>query len=142
LNPLPIPGGPVYALIFWVAFALWVTPELVAWKIKRSADAVTACDRGSLILISVLWWSGIVADFSFALLLPQADIAWHRTVVFIAGVCLTYYLTYHRDATRKQIESCYPQFAEFLRLKKKYDPEERFQSDWYRHYRTMFADSN
>jgi FAD/FMN-containing dehydrogenase len=53
----------------------------------------------------------------------------------------TYYLTYHRYATRKQVETCYPQFAEFLRLKKKYDPEERFQSDWYRHYRTMFADS-
>src|SRR5712664_3305171 len=52
----------------------------------------------------------------------------------------TYYLTYHRFAVRKQIESCYPQFSEFLKLKKKYDPEERFQSDWYRHYRTMFAD--
>jgi FAD/FMN-containing dehydrogenase len=53
----------------------------------------------------------------------------------------TYYLTYHRDATRPQIEKCYPQFAEFLRLKKKYDPEERFQSDWYRNYKKMFADS-
>src|SRR6266404_4187004 len=53
----------------------------------------------------------------------------------------SYYLTYHRYATRKQVEACYPQFAEFLRLKKKYDPDERFQSDWYRHYRTMFADS-
>jgi len=53
----------------------------------------------------------------------------------------TYYLTYHRYATRAQVESCYPQFAEFLRLKRKYDPDERFQSDWYRHYRTMFADS-
>jgi hypothetical protein len=45
----------------------------------------------------------------------------------------SYYLTYHRWATRKQVESCYPQFPEFLRLKKKYDPEERFQSDWYHH---------
>jgi hypothetical protein len=53
----------------------------------------------------------------------------------------TYYLTYHRYATRDQVESCYPKFAEFLRIKKKYDPDERFQSDWYRHYRTMFADS-
>lgn len=53
----------------------------------------------------------------------------------------SYYLTYRRDATRRQIESCYPQFAEFLRLKKKYDPEERFQSDWYRNYKKMFADS-
>ena len=52
----------------------------------------------------------------------------------------SYYLTYHRWATRRQIETCYPKFPEFLRLKKKYDPEERFQSDWYRHYKTMFAD--
>ncbi|HXV83507.1 MAG TPA: FAD-binding protein [Candidatus Binatia bacterium] len=51
----------------------------------------------------------------------------------------SYYLTYHRWATRKQVESCYPQFPEFLRLKRKYDPEERFQSDWYRHYRAMFG---
>lgn len=51
-----------------------------------------------------------------------------------------YYLTYHRWATRKQVEACYPQFVEFLRLKKKYDPNERFQSDWYRHYRRMFSD--
>ena len=53
----------------------------------------------------------------------------------------SYYLTYSRDATRKQVENCYPQFSEFLRLKKKYDPEERFQSEWYRHYRTVFAES-
>ena len=52
----------------------------------------------------------------------------------------SYYLTYHRWATRKQIETCYPQFVDFLRLKRRYDAEERFQSDWYRHYKTMFAD--
>jgi len=49
-----------------------------------------------------------------------------------------FYLTYHRDATRAQMENCYPQFAEFLELKKKYDPEERFQSEWYREYGGMF----
>jgi FAD/FMN-containing dehydrogenase len=51
----------------------------------------------------------------------------------------SYYLTYHRHATRQQVETCYPQFAEFLRLKKHYDPQERFQSDWYRHYKRLFA---
>jgi FAD/FMN-containing dehydrogenase len=51
-----------------------------------------------------------------------------------------YYLTYHRWASRKQVETCYPRFVDFLRLKRKYDPEERFQSDWYRHYRAMFAE--
>jgi FAD/FMN-containing dehydrogenase len=52
----------------------------------------------------------------------------------------TYFPTYHRWATRPQVEKCYPQFTEFLRLKKKHDPQERFQSDWYRHYKKMFAD--
>lgn len=52
----------------------------------------------------------------------------------------SYYLTYHKWATRAQVEACYPQFTEFLRLKRRYDPQERFQSDWYRHYRRLFAD--
>lgn len=51
----------------------------------------------------------------------------------------SFYLTYHRHATRSQVEACYPQFSEFLRLKERHDPEGRFQSDWYRHYRALFA---
>jgi len=51
----------------------------------------------------------------------------------------SYYPTYHKYATRKQVETCYPQFTEFLKLKLKHDPAEVFQSDWYRHYRKMFA---
>lgn len=53
----------------------------------------------------------------------------------------SYYLTYHKHATRAQIEQCYPQFPEFLRLKRHYDPAERIQSDWYRHYVEMFSDA-
>jgi FAD/FMN-containing dehydrogenase len=48
-------------------------------------------------------------------------------------------VTYHRYATREQVEACYPQFRDFLWLKKQYDPEERFQSDWYRYYKGMLA---
>lgn len=73
--------------------------------------------------------------------LQRSEDAFRRLIDMAARRAGTYYLTYHRYATRNQVESCYPQFAEFLQLKKKYDPEERFQSDWYRHYRTMFADS-
>ncbi len=51
-----------------------------------------------------------------------------------------YYLTYHRHARRDQVEASYPQLPEFLRLKRRYDPDERFQSEWYRHYKRMFAD--
>jgi FAD/FMN-containing dehydrogenase len=52
----------------------------------------------------------------------------------------SYYLTYHRWASRQQVEKCYPQMAEFLRLKRRYDPGEVFQSDWYRYYKNMFSD--
>jgi FAD/FMN-containing dehydrogenase len=51
----------------------------------------------------------------------------------------SFYLTYHRWATREQVEAAYPQFVEFLHEKLRCDPEERFQSDWYRHYREMFS---
>src|SRR5215467_12879246 len=51
----------------------------------------------------------------------------------------SYYLTYHKFAKPEQVLACYPQFKEFLNLKQKYDPTERFQSDWYRHYRKLFA---
>jgi FAD/FMN-containing dehydrogenase len=50
----------------------------------------------------------------------------------------SYFPTYHKYATRKQVAACYPQFADFLKLKRRYDPGEVFQSDWYRHYRKMF----
>lgn len=51
----------------------------------------------------------------------------------------SYFLTYHRFATKEQVVKAHPRFVEFLQLKKKFDPEERFQSEWYRHYRKMFS---
>jgi FAD/FMN-containing dehydrogenase len=67
--------------------------------------------------------------------------AFRRLIDIAARRGGSFYLTYHRDAMRTQIESCYPQFAEFLRMKRKYDSEERFQSEWYRDYKSVFADS-
>ncbi|MGE0266816.1 MAG: D-arabinono-1,4-lactone oxidase, partial [Candidatus Obscuribacterales bacterium] len=50
----------------------------------------------------------------------------------------SFYLTYHRYVERPALESCYPQFENFLALKKKHDPSQLFQSQWYRHYLRMF----
>jgi hypothetical protein len=50
----------------------------------------------------------------------------------------SFYLTYNRFAAREELDSAYRQFAEFLALKKKYDPTELFQSDWYRHYKALY----
>ncbi|MCE3043568.1 FAD-binding protein [Legionella sp. 16cNR16C] len=50
----------------------------------------------------------------------------------------SYFLTYHRWARKDQVLKAYPQFIEFLKLKKKYDPDEIFQSNWYRYYKQLF----
>ncbi|OGY62752.1 MAG: hypothetical protein A3G58_02385 [Candidatus Colwellbacteria bacterium RIFCSPLOWO2_12_FULL_46_17] len=51
----------------------------------------------------------------------------------------SYSLTYHKFATKRQVEACYPKFKEFLVLKRQYDPKEIFQSDWYKHYKALFS---
>ncbi len=46
----------------------------------------------------------------------------------------SYYLTYHRWATREQVERCHPRLREFLQRKREYDPAALFWSDWYEHH--------
>jgi hypothetical protein len=70
---------------------------------------------------------------------PRLDAAFRALIDLAIARGGSYYLTYHRFATREQVTKCHPQFASFLALKKKYDPDERFQSDWYRHYRALFS---
>ena len=71
--------------------------------------------------------------------LAKAQTDFRRLITRAIDLGGNYYLTYHRWATRQQVETCYPQLPDFLRLKRRHDPTETFQSDWYRHYRKMFA---
>lgn len=73
-------------IIFWIAFAGWVLPEIFAWKLKRSTDSAAIFDRGSLHLVSVLWWIGILAGFLFSLLLPSAVIPCKQPALFFIGI--------------------------------------------------------
>jgi hypothetical protein len=50
----------------------------------------------------------------------------------------SYYLTYHRWARIDQIRQAHPRMIEFLRKKECYDPDGRFQSNWWRHHRDLF----
>lgn len=51
----------------------------------------------------------------------------------------SFFLTYHRHATARQVEAAYPRVREWLRLKRRHDPGELFCSDWYVHYRDAFG---
>lgn len=45
-----------------------------------------------------------------------------------------YYLPYRLHATQRQFEQAYPQAAEFFELKRRYDPDELFQNQFYVRY--------
>jgi len=66
--------------------------------------------------------------------------AFRRLINIAARRQGSWFLTYHTFGTREQLLRCYPQFPEFLRLKRHHDPDERFQSDWYRHHVALLAD--
>ncbi len=48
----------------------------------------------------------------------------------------SFYLPYQLSATRVQIEKSYPEFGQFLELKKKYDADLLFTSEFYKKYGT------
>jgi protein-S-isoprenylcysteine O-methyltransferase len=87
LRPLPFSGGAAYTTVFLIACTVWVVPEIVAAKIKRSPESSTGRDQGSLHLIALLWWTGIAGDVFLSMALPRANVVHGRTVLFIAGIC-------------------------------------------------------
>ena len=50
----------------------------------------------------------------------------------------SFFLTYHRWASREQVLRAYPRFPQFLAEKRRLDPKGRFRSDWYDHYAALF----
>jgi FAD/FMN-containing dehydrogenase len=71
--------------------------------------------------------------------LESAAAAFRRLIDYAIERGGSYFLTYHRWATPEQVEACHPRIREFFALKRKHDPAEAFQSEWYRHYRDAFA---
>jgi protein-S-isoprenylcysteine O-methyltransferase Ste14 len=88
LRPFAFSGGSTYALVFWSVFALWIVLEIISSRTKRSSDSSRARDRGSLLLIAILWSTGIAADFLLSFLLPQASITGGRWLAFVLGIAL------------------------------------------------------
>jgi hypothetical protein len=45
------------------------------------------------------------------------------------------------EATRTQVEACYPQLRAFLAEKRRVDPAEKLTNPWYRHYTNLLSDN-
>ncbi len=61
---------------------------------------------------------------------------WTRELINAALECHgTFYLPYQCFATKEQVHAAYPQFDEFIKLKRQYDPQEIFVNDLYLNYK-------
>jgi FAD/FMN-containing dehydrogenase len=68
--------------------------------------------------------------------IERAAVAFRRLIDLALERGGSFYLTYHRWATRQQLLTAYPQLPAFLEAKLEHDPGELFQSDWYRWLRS------
>lgn len=73
-------------------------------------------------------------------------IAWaSRTFCDLISLAISfggsYFLTYHRFASREQLLTCYPEMPEFIKHKMTYDPKGLFWSDWFDHYYKLVMES-
>lgn len=74
--------------------------------------------------------------------LEQTKTAARGLIDAAAGLGGSFYLTYHRWATREQLLECHPRLPEFIARKQALDPHGVFMSDWYRHLlTTIHSDS-
>ena len=71
--------------------------------------------------------------------IEKAQCDFRRLIDRAADFGGSYYLTYHRWATRAQVERCHPRMREFLNLKLAYDPRGVFTSDWHEHHLKLMA---
>jgi FAD/FMN-containing dehydrogenase len=71
--------------------------------------------------------------------LEHAASAFRRLIDYAVACGGSYFLTYHRWATPEQLEAAHPRIREFFALKRSYDPDDVFQSEWYKHYRDALA---
>ncbi|HXN74579.1 MAG TPA: isoprenylcysteine carboxylmethyltransferase family protein [Candidatus Acidoferrales bacterium] len=89
MRPLPFVNT-TYAVIFWASYILWIIPEMAVAKRRAPKLSSKSGDRGSLLVVMLLLWIGIAADFALSFQLPQAAIRSARVPVFFVGIALMF----------------------------------------------------
>jgi protein-S-isoprenylcysteine O-methyltransferase Ste14 len=88
VRPLPFSNELVYVVLFWTIFAFWLAMEGFASIVKRTRVRRNTRDRGSLLLIILFFWLGILLCFSLSFLLPQMAILGNQKFIFLLGLVL------------------------------------------------------
>ncbi|MCG8650044.1 MAG: FAD-binding oxidoreductase [Pirellulales bacterium] len=138
---------------------LYVPPESLTDFMQQAAEVLRQCQApltyGTVRLIQadhesfLNWAKQDYACVIFNLLTPETDAGRERTAVAfrrLYDLALAgngcFFLTYHAFAQRSQVLAAYPQMPQFLRSKQRYDPQERFQSNWYRHMKRIIENDS
>jgi protein-S-isoprenylcysteine O-methyltransferase Ste14 len=89
VRPLPFVNT-TYATIFWLTYILWIVPEIIISTRRAPRLSSKSGDRGSLLVVMLLLWIGIAADFALTFQWPQAAIRSGRVPVFFIGIGLMF----------------------------------------------------
>jgi len=95
------------------------------------------------------WATGERACIIFNLLVEHDDMGMNRArnaarglIDAAAGLGGSFYLTYHRWATRDQLLRCHPRLPGWLSQKRRHDPDGLLTSDWFEHVRGLLEDAS
>jgi protein-S-isoprenylcysteine O-methyltransferase Ste14 len=88
MKPLPFSGHYTFTIIFWIALAIWILPEILASRRMQSGDRSRSTDRGSMLLVICMCFFGMWLSIWLSKRVPTAAIPWHRAVLFFTGIAL------------------------------------------------------
>jgi protein-S-isoprenylcysteine O-methyltransferase Ste14 len=81
-------ANPIYDIIFWTAFAIWMIPEFLGTLFQSSREGALRRDRGSSIVVFVCIYGALSLGFWFASAIPSAAIIWNQPALFALGITL------------------------------------------------------
>src|SRR5436305_2085961 len=87
MKPL-IYGWNVYALLFWIVYIVWFVLEMIGAVAQRVRAGAQKQDRGSMVVLIVGLYVGVLLNFALPGLFPGATITWNRPVLFFIGLTL------------------------------------------------------
>jgi protein-S-isoprenylcysteine O-methyltransferase Ste14 len=81
-------GWNIYALLFWIVYIVWFVLEMIGAFAQRVKAGAQKQDRGSMVVLLVGLYAGVLLNFALPGLFPGATITWNRPVLFFIGLTL------------------------------------------------------
>jgi protein-S-isoprenylcysteine O-methyltransferase Ste14 len=78
----------VYAILFWIIYVVWFVLEIKGAITQRVQANARKQDRGSMIVLLVGLYTGLLLNFIMPGLFPGATITWQRSTLVSIGLVL------------------------------------------------------